>query len=254
MDFAALRLEVWQANVLLPKTGLVTMHSGNASGIHRESGLILIKPSGVDYDRLCPEDLAVVDLNGAPVSDAGVVPDGIVSALKPSVDTIHHALLYQADAALGGVIHTHSNYATAWAAAGMSIPCALTAMADEFGDEVPCTPYVDNAGAAHRGRDNEVPQARAGGDTGEPRSIHVRRDAGQGAQGGGHGRGRGEDDVAGADARQRDPPPPRGDREVVGQVPLDVWAEIVAARPRLFQAGGRLEEDKSRSDLRSPHD
>jgi len=146
MDFAELRREVWQANVLLPKAGLVTMHSGNASGVHRESGLVLIKPSGVDYESLCPEDLAVVTLDGEPVVDAGVVPDGIASKLKPSVDTIHHVLLYQADKALGGVIHTHSNYATAWAAAGMSIPCALTAMADEFGDEVPCTPYVDNQG------------------------------------------------------------------------------------------------------------
>ncbi len=143
MDFAQLRIEVWRANVLLPKAGLVTMHSGNASGIDRESGLVLIKPSGIDYDKLTPEDLAVVDLDGSPVA-AAAVPDRISTQLKPSVDAIHHVLLYKADTALGGVIHTHSNYATAWAAAGMSIPCAITAMADEFGDEVPCAPYVDN--------------------------------------------------------------------------------------------------------------
>jgi len=145
MDFRGLRLDVWRANVDLPKARLVTMHSGNASGIDRESGLVLIKPSGVDYDKLRPEDLAVVDLEGRPVP-ADRVPDGVSSALKSSVDTIHHVLLYKKDAGIGGVIHTHSNFATAWAAAGLSIPCALTAMADEFGAEIPCAPYVDNQG------------------------------------------------------------------------------------------------------------
>ena len=145
MDFAKLRLEIWQANVSLPRTGLVTMHSGNASGIDRKSGLVLIKPSGIDYDRLTPQDLAVVDLTGRSVP-ASAVPDGISSVLKPSVDTIHHILLYKKDENLGGVIHTHSNFATAWAAAGQSIPCALTAIADEFGAEVPCIPYCDNQG------------------------------------------------------------------------------------------------------------
>ena len=140
-----MRMEVWRANVELPKARLVTMHSGNASGIDRESGLVLIKPSGVDYDKLRPEDLAVVDLEGKPVA-AGKVPDGVSSGLKPSVDAIHHVLLYRKDGGLGGVIHTHSNFATAWAAAGLAIPCALTAMADEFGAEIPCAPYVDNQG------------------------------------------------------------------------------------------------------------
>jgi len=158
MDFAELRREVWRANVLLLKTGLVTMHSGNASGIDRESGLLLIKPSGIDYNALRPEDLAIVDLNGKR-PDLSRVRDGILSDLKPSVDTVHHRLLYQKDAALGGIIHTHSNHATAWAATGMAIPCALTAMADEFGAEIPCAPYADNQGdhiadaiMAHRGR------------------------------------------------------------------------------------------------------
>ncbi len=158
MNFAELRREVWQANVLLPKTGLVTMHSGNASGIDRDSGLILIKPSGVDYDALQPADLAIIDINGNR-PDPSLVPDGILSDLKPSVDTIHHQLLYRKDESLGGVIHTHSNHATAWAAVGMAIPCALTAISDEFGAEIPCTPYVDNQGdhianaiMEHRGR------------------------------------------------------------------------------------------------------
>jgi L-ribulose-5-phosphate 4-epimerase len=158
MDFKLLREEVWWVNSQLPKAGLVTMHSGNASGIDRESGLVLIKPSGIDYDRLQPEDLSVVDLSGEPVAH-NRVPDGVSSELKPSVDTIHHLLLYKKDPKLGGVIHTHSNYATAWAAIGEQIPCALTAIADEFGGDIPCAPYIDNQGEnmangmiAHRGR------------------------------------------------------------------------------------------------------
>jgi L-ribulose-5-phosphate 4-epimerase len=143
MSFAALREAVYRANMALPTAGLVTMHSGNASGIDRDSGLVLIKPSGVDYDALTPESLSVVDLEGrAMPSDR--VPDGVSSPLRASVDTRHHLQLYAKDPALGGIIHTHSAFATAWAAAGLAIPCALTAMADEFGAEIPCAPYVDN--------------------------------------------------------------------------------------------------------------
>jgi L-ribulose-5-phosphate 4-epimerase len=146
MDFGQLREEVWWANTQLPKARLVTMHSGNASGIDRESGLVLIKPSGVDYAQLRPEDLAVVDLSGEPAAPEAA-PDGISTRLKPSVDAIHHVLLYRKDLALGGLVHTHSNFATAWAAIGRPIPCALTAIADEFGGEIPCAPYLDNEGA-----------------------------------------------------------------------------------------------------------
>ena len=145
MDFAELRQEIWWANRQLPAAGLVVMHSGNASGIDRERGLVLIKPSGVDYDSLRAEDLVAVDLDGNRVTEA---PDGVVSQLRPSVDTPHHLALYRGDETIGGVIHTHSNYATAWAAAGRPIPCALTAMADEFGGEIPCAPYAPNVGDA----------------------------------------------------------------------------------------------------------
>jgi L-ribulose-5-phosphate 4-epimerase len=145
MDFAELRREVWWANTQLPAAGLVVMHSGNASGIDRERGLVLIKPSGVDYETLRPEDLVAVDLDGERVIDT---PDGMGSTLKPSVDTPHHLALYRGDGSIGGVIHTHSNYATAWAAAGRPIPCGLTAMADEFGGEIPCAPYAPNEGDA----------------------------------------------------------------------------------------------------------
>jgi L-ribulose-5-phosphate 4-epimerase len=143
MTFAELRRAVWGANRQLPALGLCVMHSGNASGIDRETGLVLIKPSGVDYGSLRSEDLAVVDLEGCPVG-ADRVPDGIASELRPSVDTRHHLALYRGDVSIGGVVHTHSNFATAWAAVGRPIPCALTAMADEFGGDVPCAPYVDN--------------------------------------------------------------------------------------------------------------
>ncbi len=131
-----LRQDVYDANVMLPRAGLVTMHSGNASGCDRDRGLVVIKPSGVDYDAMTPEDLTVVDLDGN-------VVDG---ELKPSVDTPHHLFLYRSDPTLGGVIHTHSPYATSFAALGLSIPCALTAIADEFGCDIPCAPYVDNQG------------------------------------------------------------------------------------------------------------
>jgi L-ribulose-5-phosphate 4-epimerase len=131
-----LRNEVYCVNIMLPRAGLVTMHSGNASGCDRQSGLVVIKPSGVDYDTLRPEDLTVVDLNGKVVE----------GKLRPSVDTPHHLFLYKRFPDLGGVIHTHSPYATSFAALGLSIPCALTAIADEFGCEIPCAPYVDNQG------------------------------------------------------------------------------------------------------------
>jgi L-ribulose-5-phosphate 4-epimerase len=123
------------------------MQSGNASGYHLESGLIIIKPSGVPYDQLAPEDLCVVGLDGT-IAQAGAVPDGHQSRLRPSVDTGLHLAVYRADPGLGGVIHTHSTFATAWAAAGRSIPCAITAMADEFGGSIPCAPYADPNGSA----------------------------------------------------------------------------------------------------------
>lgn len=133
---AALRQQVWAANIGLPRAGLVTMHSGNASGVDRGRGHILIKPSGMDYDRLRPQDLVTVDL------------DGRVSAgkLKPSVDLPHHLYIYRHCPEVGGIIHTHSNYATAFALLGRPIPVYLTAIADEFGAEIPCLPYLDNIG------------------------------------------------------------------------------------------------------------
>src|SRR5258708_2344799 len=143
MTFADLRRDVHWANISLPRAGLVTMHSGNASGVDRVAGIVLIKPSGIDYDNLRPEDLVALRLNGEPAL-AHEIPDGIASPMRPSVDTPQHLALYLADSKIGGIVHTHSNYATAWAAHERSIPCALTAIADEFGGDIPCAPYVDN--------------------------------------------------------------------------------------------------------------
>jgi L-ribulose-5-phosphate 4-epimerase len=137
MSLAQLREEVCYVNKMLPATGLVTMHSGNASGLDRASGRLVIKPSGMDYDKLTPENLVEVDLE---------LGEAIGSRLRPSVDLPHHLHLYRHLPEVGGVIHTHSNYATALAALGRSIPLCLTAIADEFGAEIPCAPYTDNEG------------------------------------------------------------------------------------------------------------
>jgi L-ribulose-5-phosphate 4-epimerase len=133
-NFGQLRREVWQANLGIYRAGLVTMHSGNASGIDRKRGLVLIKPSGMDYEALRPLDLVVTDLEGRKVK----------GQWKPSVDLPHHLYIYRHRLEIGGIVHTHSNYATCFALLGRPLPAYLTAIADEFGMEVPCAPYVDN--------------------------------------------------------------------------------------------------------------
>ena len=110
------------------KYGLVTFTWGNVSGIDRESGLFVIKPSGVDYDLLTPDDMVVVDLNGNKVE----------GKYNPSSDTATHVELYKAFPNIGGVVHTHSSWATSWAQAGRSIPCYGTTHADYIYGEVPC--------------------------------------------------------------------------------------------------------------------
>jgi L-ribulose-5-phosphate 4-epimerase len=135
-SFDKLRHEVWEANLGIYRAGLVTMHSGNASGIDRERGWVVIKPSGMDYEKLRPSDLAVTDLEGRKIQ----------GKWKPSVDLPHHLYLYKHRPDLGGIVHTHSNYATSFGLLGRPIPAYLTAIADEFGGEIPCAPYVDNVG------------------------------------------------------------------------------------------------------------
>ena len=110
-----LKQKVYEANMDLPRYGLVTFTWGNVSAIDRESGLFVIKPSGVDYDKLTPEMMVVMDLNGNKVE----------GDLNPSSDTATHLELYKAFPEIGGIVHTHSSYATSWAQAGMSLPaCA----------------------------------------------------------------------------------------------------------------------------------
>lgn len=141
MDLNQLREQVYAANIGIFRAGLVTMHSGNASGIDAARKLVVIKPSGVDYETMTPEMMVVTDLAGKKVQ-TGARGD----ELNPSVDLPHHLYLYKSCPDIGGVIHTHSNYATSFALLNQSIPVYLTAIADEFGDEIPCIPYTDNVG------------------------------------------------------------------------------------------------------------
>lgn len=124
-----LKKEVLEANLLLPQYNLVTFTWGNVSGIDREKGLIVIKPSGVEYDKMTQDDMVVVDLEGNVVE----------GKLNPSSDTATHIELYKAFPNIGGVIHTHSPWATSWAQAGRGIPAYGTTHADYFYGEIPCT-------------------------------------------------------------------------------------------------------------------
>jgi L-ribulose-5-phosphate 4-epimerase len=120
----------------LVSNGLVAWTSGNISARVPGSDLLVIKPSGVGYPDLTPESMVICDLNGSRVS----------GELSPSSDTASHAYIYRHLPQVGGVVHTHSRYATAWAARGEPIPCVLTAMADEFGGEIPLGPYAPIGG------------------------------------------------------------------------------------------------------------
>jgi L-ribulose-5-phosphate 4-epimerase len=124
-----LKKDVFNANLDLVKNGLVIHTWGNASGRDRESGLIVIKPSGVDYGSMKPEDMVIIDQDGKVVE----------GKYKPSTDAPTHLLLYKTYESVGGVVHTHSTYATAWAQSGKAIPPFGTTHADHFYGEVPCT-------------------------------------------------------------------------------------------------------------------
>lgn len=129
-----LKLRVYEANMLLPEYNLVTFTWGNVSEIDRESGIFAIKPSGVDYNKLTPDDMVLVNLNGEVVE----------GHFNPSSDTATHVELYKAFNEIGGIVHTHSSYATSWAQAGRSIPCYGTTHADYIYGEVPCLRCLDN--------------------------------------------------------------------------------------------------------------
>jgi L-ribulose-5-phosphate 4-epimerase len=125
----ALRAEVCEANLELVRRGLVIHTFGNASGVSREDGLIVIKPSGVPYEKMTPADMVITDLQG----------NAVEGTLRPSSDLPTHAALYRAFPAIGGIAHTHSRHATSWAQACREIPCLGTTHADYFHGPVPVT-------------------------------------------------------------------------------------------------------------------
>jgi len=127
-----LRQEVWQMNLELPKNRLVTMTSGNVSGRDRATNYVVIKPSGVKYEDLKSSDMVVVDLEGKVIE----------GELRPSFDTLTHLYVYRHRQDVNGIVHTHSNYATSFAALGEPIPVCLTAMADQFGGPIPVGAYA----------------------------------------------------------------------------------------------------------------
>ena len=145
----ALKHEVWQANLLLPQHHLVTFTWGNVSAVDREKGLVVIKPGGVAYDTMQPEDMVVVDLM------TGAVVEG---RYKPSSDTPTHLVLYRAFPSVGGIVHTHSRWATVFAQAMQGIPALGTTHADDFYGEVPCTRVMTDAeiGADYEAKTGDV--------------------------------------------------------------------------------------------------
>ena len=140
MMLEALKQQVLEANLLLPEHDLVTFTWGNVSGIDREKGFVVIKPSGVEYDGMTVQDMVVVDLDGQRVE----------GRWKPSSDTDTHLALYKAFPALGGIVHTHSKWATSFAQAGKGVPAFGTTQGDYFNGEIPLHPDND-AGRNCRG-------------------------------------------------------------------------------------------------------
>ena len=129
MDLNRLKQQVYQANIDIVKHGLVIFTWGNVSAIDRDKNVIVIKPSGVSYDNMKSDDMVIVDMEGKVVE----------GKYKPSSDTATHLELYKAFPEIGGVVHTHSTYATAWAQSGLDIPNIGTTHADYFSDDIPCT-------------------------------------------------------------------------------------------------------------------
>src|SRR3974390_822878 len=147
-----LRREVLEANLDLVRRGLVLSTFGNASGVARDEGLIVIKPSGVPYEEMKPEHLVVTDMHGRVVE----------GTLRPSSDLPTHAALYRAFPGIGGIAHTHSEYATAWAQARKSIPCFGTTHADYFHGAIPLTEVMSDLETNGEYEENtETPIVRA---------------------------------------------------------------------------------------------
>ena len=146
-SIARVRREVCDLHAELTRYDLVVWTAGNVSGRIPGYDLMVIKPSGVSYDALTPEAMVVTDLYGTPVSSLSADASGVPAQwenpdLTPSSDTAAHAYVYRNMPDVGGVVHTHSTYATAWAARGEEIPCVLTMMGDEFGGPIPVGPFA----------------------------------------------------------------------------------------------------------------
>ena len=133
-NYKTLKEEAYEANMQLPKLGLVLFTFGNASAMDRDKGVFAIKPSGVAYDSLKPEDMVILDL------DANLVE----GKMRPSSDTKTHAVLYKHWASIGGIVHTHSTYATSWAQSQLDIPIMGTTHADHLATDVPCAPVMSD--------------------------------------------------------------------------------------------------------------
>ena len=162
----ALKEKVWQANLSLPKHGLVTFTWGNVSGIDKEKGLVVIKPSGVEYEGMTAEDKVVVDLEGNVVE----------GKWKPSSDTPTHLELYKAFPEIGGIVHTHSRWATSFAQAGRGIPAYGTTHADYFYGEIPCTRKMtpeEIAGEYEKETGNVIVETFAGMQAGDIPAVLV---------------------------------------------------------------------------------
>ena len=138
VSVARVREEVAQLHAELVRAGLVVWTGGNVSSRVPDADLFVIKPSGVSYDDLAPENMILCDLDG------NVVDGTPGSELSPSSDTAAHAYVYRNMPEVGGVVHTHSTYAVSWAARGEEIPCVITAMADEFGGPIPVGPFASS--------------------------------------------------------------------------------------------------------------
>ena len=151
-----LKEAVWKANLQLPKLGLVTFTWGNVSGIDRERGLVVIKPSGVEYDAMAPDDMVVVSLETG---------ERVEGRWKPSSDTPTHLVLYRAFPDCGGIVHTHSRWATSFAQAGLGIQPLGTTQSDYFYGEIPCTREMtpaEIAGAYEEETGNVIVETFAG--------------------------------------------------------------------------------------------
>ena len=213
-----LRIEVAGLHHELVRHGLVVWTAGNISARVPGADLLVIKPSGVAYDELSPANMVVCDLHGNVVE----------GDLQPSSDTATSAFVYRSMPDIGGVVHTHSTYATAWASRGEPIPCVLTMMADEFGGEIPIAPFAQIG-------DDEIGRAIVetlrepsieGGAAQEPRRLHDREHGRGSGQGGGHVRGRRPQRAHRPAARESSP-----DRSGRHRCPLPPLPERVRATP-----------------------